>query len=182
MSCEILQVDPDACAYRDKVLRRYSDLRKIYSTMVDGNFINEDPGKCGIHDAENLEGDAGCTDAQSPSVDYHISHPLRKRPGTPSHETGPDSKLQRTREMQGVLSGHTIERATVDEIPISVSRSEPKSYTIEGAVSALQEIPDIDDELLLDACDLLEEERKARTFLALDASLRKKWLLRKLRP
>lgn len=182
MSCEILQVDPDACTYRDKVLCCYDDLRKIFSNMVDGNFISEDPGTCGIHDAQNLEGDAGCTDARSPSVDYRISHPLRKRPGTPSHETGPDRKLQRTKEMQVVLTGHSIEGATGDEIPISVGQSEPKSYTIEGAISALQKIPDIEDNVLLDACDLLEDERKARTFLALNAPLRKKWLLRKLRP
>lgn len=177
-----MKVDPDACAYRDKVLCCYDDLRKIYSNMVDGNFISEDPGTCGIHDAQNLEGDAGCTDARSPSGDYHISHPLSKRPGTPSHEPGPVSKLQKTDEMQGVLSGHGIEGATGDKIPISLGRSEQKSYTIEGAISALQEIPDIDDDVLLDGCDLLEDERKARTFLALDAPLRKKWLLRKLRP
>lgn len=177
-----MKVDPDACAYRDKVLCCYDDLHKIYSNMVDGNFIGEDPGTCGIHDAQNLEGDAGCTDARSPSGDYHISHPLSKRPGTPSHEPGPVSKLQKTDEMQGVLSGHGIEGATGDKIPISLGRSEQKSYTIEGAISALQEIPDIDDDVLLDGCDLLEDERKARTFLALDAPLRKKWLLRKLRP
>ncbi|XP_030544450.1 L10-interacting MYB domain-containing protein isoform X3 [Rhodamnia argentea] len=176
-----MKVDPDACVYRDKVLCCYDSSHKIYSNMVEGNFISEDPGTC-IHDAQNLEGDAGCTDAQSPSADYHISHPLRKRPGTPSHENGPASKLQRTEEMQGVLSGNNNEGATVDELPVSVNWREPKSYTIEGAISALQEIPDIDDDILLDACDLLEEERKARTFLALDAPLRKKWLLRKLRP
>ena len=56
-----------------------------------------------------------------------------------------------------------------------------KNYsTIESAVDALQALPDIDDELLLDACDLLEDERKAKTFLALDVTLQKKWLLRKL--
>lgn len=51
---------------------------------------------------------------------------------------------------------------------------------IKRAVDALQAIPDIDDDLLLDGCDILEDEIKAKTFLALDASLRKKWLLRKL--
>nr|XP_043627368.1 uncharacterized protein LOC122598980 isoform X2 [Erigeron canadensis] len=48
------------------------------------------------------------------------------------------------------------------------------------AIDALKAIPDIDDDLLLDACDILEDEEKAKTFLALDASLRKKWLLRNL--
>lgn len=63
-----------------------------------------------------------------------------------------------------------------------VNKEAGKNYSaIESAIEALQEIPDIDDELLLDGCDLLEDERKAKTFLALDVNLRKKWLLRKLR-
>ncbi|MED6134393.1 hypothetical protein PIB30_117230 [Stylosanthes scabra] len=52
---------------------------------------------------------------------------------------------------------------------------------LENALSALQAMPDIDEELVMDACDLLEDERMAKIFLALDISLRKKWLLRKLR-
>ncbi|CAG7894083.1 unnamed protein product [Brassica rapa] len=40
----------------------------------------------------------------------------------------------------------------------------------------------MDEELILDACDLLEDDLKAKTFLALNVKLRKKWLLRKLRP
>ena len=53
--------------------------------------------------------------------------------------------------------------------------------SFENALCALQAMPDIDEELLMDASDLLEDERNAETFLALDASKRKKWLLRKLR-
>ncbi|KAK4277256.1 hypothetical protein QN277_015276 [Acacia crassicarpa] len=53
--------------------------------------------------------------------------------------------------------------------------------SFQNAISALQAMPDIDEELVMDACDILEDERKAKTFLALDLSLRKKWLMRKLR-
>ncbi|KAI8019643.1 L10-interacting MYB domain-containing protein [Camellia lanceoleosa] len=52
--------------------------------------------------------------------------------------------------------------------------------SIAKAIDALQAISDIDDELLLDGYDLLEDERKAKAFLALDVNHRKKWLLRKL--
>nr|XP_043627369.1 L10-interacting MYB domain-containing protein-like [Erigeron canadensis]XP_043627370.1 L10-interacting MYB domain-containing protein-like [Erigeron canadensis] len=64
---------------------------------------------------------------------------------------------------------------------VSVETDKNYSGAIEKAVDALQAIPDIDDDLLLDGCDILEDEKKAQTFLALDVSLRKKWLLRKLR-
>ncbi|XVF80623.1 hypothetical protein PTKIN_Ptkin15bG0088700 [Pterospermum kingtungense] len=56
------------------------------------------------------------------------------------------------------------------------------SISIENVITAVQALPDMDEELILDACDFLEDEIKAKTFMALDVKLRKKWLLRKLRP
>lgn len=56
------------------------------------------------------------------------------------------------------------------------------SIPIENVIEAVQALPDMDEDLVLDACDFLEDEKKAKTFLALDVKLRKKWLLRKLRP
>lgn len=56
------------------------------------------------------------------------------------------------------------------------------SISIESVIEAVQALPDMDEELVLDACDFLEDEKKAKTFLALDVKLRKKWLIRKLRP
>ncbi|ESQ37880.1 hypothetical protein EUTSA_v10028655mg [Eutrema salsugineum] len=74
---------------------------------------------------------------------------------------------------------------TTDTSPINPKKprvDETKTMAIEDAVVAIQALPDMDEELILDACDLLEDELKAKTFLALDVKLRKKWLLRKLRP
>jgi hypothetical protein len=56
------------------------------------------------------------------------------------------------------------------------------SIPIENVIEAIQALPDMDEDLVLDACDFLEDEKKAKTFLALDVKLRKKWLSRKLRP
>ncbi|XP_065633538.1 L10-interacting MYB domain-containing protein isoform X2 [Quercus suber] len=56
------------------------------------------------------------------------------------------------------------------------------SIPIENVIEAVQALPDMDEDLVLDACDFVEDEKKAKTFLALDVKLRKKWLLRKLRP
>ncbi|XWS59352.1 hypothetical protein CRYUN_Cryun08bG0114200 [Craigia yunnanensis] len=60
-------------------------------------------------------------------------------------------------------------------------KKENDNASIERVIEELQAIPGIDDDLLLDACDFLEDDRRARMFLALDVSLRKKWLMRKLR-
>lgn len=79
---------------------------------------------------------------------------------------------------------------TLREITTAVSSITEKSkddenlgsISIESVVAAVQALPEMDEELILDACDFLEDERKAKTFLALDVKLRKKWLMRKLRP
>ncbi|KAI3805876.1 hypothetical protein L1987_21763 [Smallanthus sonchifolius] len=56
------------------------------------------------------------------------------------------------------------------------------SIDVETVIAAVQALPDMDDDFILDACDFLEDDNKAKTFLALDVRLRRKWLIRKLRP
>ncbi|XP_027352552.1 L10-interacting MYB domain-containing protein isoform X2 [Abrus precatorius] len=64
---------------------------------------------------------------------------------------------------------------------LSTKKNDDNSISIENVIEAVQALPDMDEDLVLDACDFLEDERKAKTFLALDVKLRKKWLIRKLR-
>lgn len=86
--------------------------------------------------------------------------------------------MQRT---ENELQNNPPEMPSSNATIVSVQKGS-KNVAIESAIDALQAVPDLDDELLLDACDLLEDEKKAKTFMALDFTLRKKWLLRKLRP
>ena len=64
---------------------------------------------------------------------------------------------------------------------LSTKKNDESSVPIENVIEAVQALPDMDEDLILDACDFLEDEKKAKMFLALDTKFRKKWLIRKLR-
>ncbi|XP_012446060.1 uncharacterized protein LOC105769755 isoform X1 [Gossypium raimondii] len=168
---------PDAVSYRDKVLGSYGDLCKIFrDEVLEGIPCGQVLGVGTDCFASEVVLDRACGNLQTPSGDINLSDQQMKRSiVTPQLERA--SKAQKTeQEMQKMLS------KMAGAVTRLASKNGNKNYsTIESAVDALQALPDMDDELLLDACDLLEDERKAKTFLALDITLRKKWLLRKLR-
>lgn len=56
------------------------------------------------------------------------------------------------------------------------------SISIGAVIKAVQALPDMDEDLVLDACDFLQKENNAEIFTALDVKFRRKWLIRKLRP
>ncbi|XP_027355321.1 uncharacterized protein LOC113865140 [Abrus precatorius] len=101
------------------------------------------------------------------------THHVKRRPNTMPLDSRPPKKELRMKEALTEMA------SAVKALMNKKDRNTNTSF--ENALSALQAMPDIDEELVMDACDLLEDERKAKIFLALDISLRKKWLLRKLR-
>ncbi|XP_011659377.1 L10-interacting MYB domain-containing protein isoform X1 [Cucumis sativus] len=84
-----------------------------------------------------------------------------------------ESMASALREMVSVVSSLSDKKKNDDN---------SSSISIERVIEAIQSLPNMDEDLVLDACDLLEDERKAKTFIALDVKLRRKWLIRKLRP
>uniref|UniRef100_A0A9I9DXI2 Uncharacterized protein n=1 Tax=Cucumis melo TaxID=3656 RepID=A0A9I9DXI2_CUCME len=65
-----------------------------------------------------------------------------------------------------------------DDISISNSMN-----SIETVIKAVEALPDMDEDLILDAFDfLMDNENKAKVFISMDAKLRRKWLIKKLRP
>lgn len=173
-----VQEYPDAISYRGKVLHSYSNLCKIFGNKVsDGRVYDQSLGMELDITALEIEMDGPSRDQQYQAGNTQAADDERKRPTeTTSSESRRPKKVQKTgKRMEEALS----EMAGV--VKRLVNKKENNGKLIESAIDALQAIPEIDDELMLDACDLLEDERKAKTFLALDVSLRKKWLLRKLR-
>lgn len=177
LTYNILQENPHTISYRGKILEYYKDLSTIFgSVMIDEQVICESIGTEIDHRFLGMEFVEICGDLQISVTETETSDEGKKRP-TITPASGRSSKLQKTgkEDIQEAFSD------VANVVSKLVNRKDEKSYiAIERSIDALQAIPDIDDELLLDACDLLEDERKAKTFLALDASLRKKWLLRKL--
>lgn len=173
-----MQEYPDAISYRGKVLHSHSDLCKIFGNKVaDGRVYDQSLGMETDITALEIEMDGPSRDPQYPAGNTQASDDERKRPtGTPSASRRPKKAQKTGKRMEEALS------EMVGVVKRLVNKKEKKNCKlIESAIDALQAIQEIDDELMLDACDLLEDERKAKTFLALDVSLRKKWLLRKLR-
>ncbi|EEF46860.1 conserved hypothetical protein [Ricinus communis] len=170
-----IQGQPHAIAYRNKVLENYIDLCQIQRNEV--SYIGDQGLQVQTeNDIQEVGVDVLLGDVNIPGEDILSSDQQKKRSTT---TTGNEhsSKMQKiSKEMQRTFSG------MADAVKTSLSKKESKNNgTIENAIDALQALPGIDDELLLDACDLLEDDKKAKTFLALDAKLRQKWLLRKLR-
>lgn len=112
------------------------------------------------------------------------------------------SHLDLKRQLENKSSSENLKKARMDEDEESMASAlremaaavsclaekmkdddDDNSSNSIAVVEAIQGLPDMDEDLILDACDLLEDDdKKAKTFLALDVKLRRKWLIRKLRP
>lgn len=185
---DYVQTHTGARQYMARPIPHYEDLCSIFREL------NHDD-KDGILSHQNLE-----IHDQSPaaSISSYEQFPMEKgssysgfktstakesskRLLDPSPTTGSSKKL--CSENEGVALA-IREMATAVSSLADTRKEDENSNTIpvEIVVAAIQALPEMDEELVLDACDFLEDEKKAKTFMALDVKLRKKWLLRKLRP
>lgn len=116
-----------------------------------------------------------------PDLDTATTNPMTKRHLVTPSMTGSSKKPRSQNEW---VADAIREMATAVSYLADKSKEDENANAVptEVVVAAIQALPDMDEELVLDACDLLEDQRKAKTFLALDVKLRKKWLMRKIRP
>ncbi|KAK3211208.1 hypothetical protein Dsin_015914 [Dipteronia sinensis] len=167
---------PDAIIYRNKFLSNFGDSCKIFGYEVsNGGLVSQDLELGTDCNALDMEIERFSEDLQCFAGDDQISNQHIKRSTSAPSDPGRPSKAQK--------SGNEMQNDHLEMAAGDVSQKENKScVALESAIDALKAIPELDDELQLDAYDLLEDEKKAKTFMALDFTLRKKWLLRKLRP
>nr|WAU48796.1 MYB transcription factor 4 [Litchi chinensis] len=199
-------VTADDCVWQDYV-KKHTDARQFMTRpmpyfkdlcMICG-FPNVDESDCfSIQDLEMQNGIREVKNSQSPvgsvSSEEEVGYLLQ------SATTG--SKTNNTknkRQSENLLNSACLKKSKTKNEGVAIalrematavsSLSDRKSndensntISIENVIAAVQALPDMDEDLLLDACDFLEDELKAKTFMALDVKLRKKWLLRKLRP
>ena len=171
---DILQDHPDAIAYRDKILDDYCDLGLIYGNESRNGRSSYSDIKMEINtNTLGMGIDDLIGDIQSPAMEFEISCQRRKRKSATSSTSACVQKVQRTIKEE-------IQEPCV--IKTYLGSEEDKDYSsIECIVAALQTVPDMDNELFLEASELLEDERKAKMFVAMDITARRKWLLKKLR-
>ncbi|KAK9292996.1 hypothetical protein L1049_020979 [Liquidambar formosana] len=169
---------PDVIIYRGRTLWRYNDLCMIFGHGIsDGRLSHVDLEMDIDHNAPEIEMDELFGLLQSPARDIEIPDRRKKRQSGSLLTSAHSRKAQKTSK-EGMQEAFSELAAVVTTF---VDETEDKNYSsIETIVDALQTIPDLDDELFFDACELLEDEKKAETFVALDVTKRKKWLLRKL--
>lgn len=94
-----------------------------------------------------------------------------------SHSKQP-SKRRRTGDV--MLQMMSVMAADIGRIADALTENN-KTVCLEEVVEKVQNIPDFDDDLIIEACEYLcFDEKRALMFLKLDERLRKKWLLKRL--
>ncbi|KAJ7978000.1 L10-interacting MYB domain-containing protein [Quillaja saponaria] len=160
---------PDAISYQGTILENYSNL-----CLISAHLNRKRSNRLRIkletsNNALGMKGDDKSENLQSPA--------RRKRKPKSLSTSIYSIKSQRTFKNE---RQETFEKKP-DTVKTMFSNEDGKYYnSIETIVAALQTVSDMDDELFLEACELLEDERKAKMFVAMDVTARRKWLLKKL--
>ncbi|KAI3930375.1 hypothetical protein MKX01_003403 [Papaver californicum] len=186
---------PVARSYRTKTVPNYSSLCVIYGDSIPDT-------KCkgaGHHDNSKSVQIGVCGSQQyplisSPCEDTAVDH---MQEGPSDSDGGMDiiiggaskrpfetpSTCQVSRKAQ--RSNRMCMLDAVRKMSVAVSRLTKRNescVSLEIVRNALQATPDLEEDLLMDAIELLQDEHKANLFLALDVSIRKNWLLSKIGP
>ncbi|KAJ1384112.1 Myb/SANT-like domain [Sesbania bispinosa] len=185
---EYIKKHPDARHLKDRRIENYNELGIIVGNEQTSGNWSENFERVDVNLAPNFEEHAE-TPALVMLANEEMSHDnasdeaqgsseqTRARPSS-SHSKQP-SKRRRTGDV--MLQMMSIMAADIGRIADALTESN-KTACLEEVVGKVQNIPDFDDDLIIEACEYLcFDEKRALMFLKLDERLRKKWLLKRLR-
>lgn len=184
-----MQDHTDARQFMTRPIPYYKDL----CTICDSSFDERDRSSgqdLEQQDKEDPRSSGGLNSIHSPTASVssednvgdvlESDHSLQKNK-RPLEDWSIPAHSKRARDKDEGVASALREMATAVSSLSDKKKNDESSISIENVIEAVQALSDMDEDLVLDACDLLEDEKKAKTFMALDVKLRKKWLLRKLR-
>ncbi|XP_054819376.1 uncharacterized protein LOC129318557 isoform X4 [Prosopis cineraria] len=106
------------------------------------------------------------------------SEQTRAKPSSSSQSKQPSRKRRSSDAMLEMMSVIAVD---IGRIADALTESNKTSY-LDEVFETVQNIPDFDDDLIIEACEYLcFDDKKALMFMKLDERLRKKWLLKRLR-
>lgn len=167
-----IQEYADAFAFRENSLRIYDDLRVIFGYRSFNGRLSAVGAK--VENDDNI-----FTDLHTPAAEFDLSDKKKKRKSATSSASAYFSRKVRRPIKEEILEA-------LDEKPYLMGTrtddKEQRDYnSVESIVDALQTVPGMDnDELFLQAIQLLEDDKNAKIFIEMDVNQRRKWLLRKL--
>ncbi|KAF8398002.1 hypothetical protein HHK36_016928 [Tetracentron sinense] len=191
---DYVKAHPNVRVYRNKIIPYYNGLCVICGGVICGDATGDKrcsrkkkmggvsgglqsmvmpvPCRVPMDDAHEESSHSGGDKNISNQQNKHLS----KMPSTSQHSN------KRARRTDNDMEDALREMAVAVTSLTNKKEENDNPTSTENVIDVLQAITGIDEDLLLDACDFLEDEKRAKMFLALDARLRKKWLVRKLRP
>ncbi|XP_020222381.1 uncharacterized protein LOC109804884 isoform X3 [Cajanus cajan] len=182
---------PDARHLRDRCIENYHELGMIVGNEQGSGNWSENIEMFDVNLTPNYEELAG-TPAPVLANNVEMSHDgnasdevqgsseqTRARPSSSQSHSKQPSKRRRTSDV--MLQMMSVMAADISRIADALSESN-KTVCLEEVVEKVQNMPDFDDDLIIEACEYLcFDEKRALMFLKLDERLRKKWLLKRLR-
>ncbi|XP_027341993.1 uncharacterized protein LOC113854889 isoform X2 [Abrus precatorius] len=186
---EYIKKHPDARHLRDRHIENYHELGMIVGNgQGSGNWsenferfdVNTAPTPNYEEHAETpaqLLANEEMSHGNASDEVQGLSEQTRAKPSS-SHSKQP-SKRRRTSDV--MLEMMNVMAADISRIADALSESN-KKVCLEEVVEKVQNMPDFDDDLIIEGCEYLcFDEKRALMFLKLNERLRKKWLLKRLR-
>ncbi|KAF7815604.1 L10-interacting MYB domain-containing protein-like isoform X4 [Senna tora] len=131
-----------------------------------------------IEDEETSHDDDDDDDEESDDM-QGSSEQTRARPSS-SNSKQPSSKKRRASDV--MLEMMSLMAVDIGRIADALTKNNESSCCLEEVFEIVQNIAEFDDDLIIEACEYLcFDEKRALMFMKLDESLRKKWLLKRLR-